>query len=150
MRQLSRRTSTSASSAAYQSTTGAPALTTELTEGSPAPDRLAYTMEEFCRAARIGRSLGYGEIAAGRLKVVRVGRRTLVTVDSAKAWLASLPEGMAGEPIAPRQARLARQRSRESHTDCLGDAPLGGCSKSDRTQPKHPSIRSWEDGSTSA
>jgi hypothetical protein len=105
----------SASSPAHQGTTSAAALTTGLIEGSPVADRLAYSMDEFCRAAGIGRSLGYGEIAAGRLKVVRVGRRTLVPVESAKAWLASLPPGVAGEPAAPRQARLARQRAEESH-----------------------------------
>jgi hypothetical protein len=42
---------------------------------APARDRLAYGFDEFCRLVSIGRSLGYGEIAAGRLRVVRVGRR---------------------------------------------------------------------------
>jgi hypothetical protein len=119
MRQLSRRTLVSNAAPAHHDTACAAALINGLAEASPAPDRLAYTIDEFCRAVTIGQSLAYAEIAAGRLKVVRVGRRTLVPVDSAKAWLASLPEGVGGEPAAPRRARLARRRvDGLRQTDC--------------------------------
>jgi excisionase family DNA binding protein len=125
MRQRSCRTRGSTPAPPHHDTACAGALINGLIEASPAPDRLAYTIDEFCRAVTIGQSLAYAEIAAGRLKVVRVGRRTLVPVDAAKAWLASLPEGVAGEPAAPRRARLARQRTDKSHADCDGLAPLG-------------------------
>jgi hypothetical protein len=160
MRQLRRRTRASTSSLAHHDTTSADTLTNGLVEATPAPPRLAYTMDEFCRAATIGQSLAYAEIAAGRLKIVRVGRRTLVPVDSAKAWLASLPEGVADEPAAPRRARLARQRAGEDHVDCDGLAPLGGGtlparlgtpgSKSNRTRPRNLSIRPPRNASASS
>jgi hypothetical protein len=124
MRQLSHRTHVSTSSPTHQDSGCAGPLINGLTEASPAPERLAYTIDEFCRAVTIGQSLAYAEIASGRLKVVRVGRRTLVPVDSAKAWLASLPKGVTGEPAAPRRARLARQ-SGGSHANCDGLAPQG-------------------------
>ena len=134
MRQLPPRTGVSTLSPAHHDTTSAAALTNVLIE-APAPDRLAYSIDEFCRAAGIGKSLGYGEIAAGRLKVVRVGRRTLVPVDSARAWLASLPEGVTGEPAAPRRARFARQQN--PYADCEGVAQAGAA-----TQPVRSAARS--------
>jgi excisionase family DNA binding protein len=40
----------------------------------------------------ISRSKAYEEIAAGRLKAVKCGSRTLIPYASGEAWLASLPE----------------------------------------------------------
>ncbi|MCF4124955.1 MULTISPECIES: helix-turn-helix domain-containing protein [Methylobacterium] len=56
----------------------------------------AMSIEDFCRWAGIGRSLAYKEIEAGRLRIKKVGRRTLITMDAARAWLANLPDGDAG------------------------------------------------------
>lgn len=56
----------------------------------------AMSIEDFCRWAGIGRSLAYKEVEAGRLRIKKVGRRTLVTMDAARAWLANLPDGDAG------------------------------------------------------
>jgi AAA domain len=103
-----------------------------------------------------------GRYTASRYKVVRVGRRTLVPVDSAKAWLASLPEGVAGEPAAPRLARLARRRLDETRrTNCddkltipsghlrtSGSDAVG--SKGARARPKNPSVRTSRDASASS
>lgn len=52
----------------------------------------AFSIPEFCRRYGIGRTNAYQEIAAGRLRAVKVGRRTLITQEAADAWLASLPE----------------------------------------------------------
>ena len=52
----------------------------------------ARSIEEFCRWAGIGRSLAYKEITAGRLKIKKVGRRTLITAEAAQTWLNGLPE----------------------------------------------------------
>jgi excisionase family DNA binding protein len=52
----------------------------------------AFSIPEFCRRYGIGRTNAYQEIAAGRLRAVKVGRRTLITQDAAESWLASLPE----------------------------------------------------------
>ena len=55
-------------------------------------DRGALSIEQFCHWASIGRSHAYNEAKAGRLRLTKVGKKTLVTVDDAKAWLAKLPK----------------------------------------------------------
>jgi hypothetical protein len=45
---------------------------------------------EFCVGARISRSSAFIEIKEVRLKVARIGRKPLVPVENAKAWLAAL------------------------------------------------------------
>lgn len=55
-------------------------------------DRGAFTVDEFCGWARIGRSKFYQEIQEGRLRLRKIGRKSVVTVVDAEAWLASLPE----------------------------------------------------------
>jgi excisionase family DNA binding protein len=57
----------------------------------PAPPR-AFSITEFCRRYGIGRTNVYEQIAAGRLRAVKAGRRTLITLEAAEAWLAALPE----------------------------------------------------------
>jgi excisionase family DNA binding protein len=52
----------------------------------------AFSVGVFCRRYGIGRTNAYQEIAARRLRAVKVGRRTLITQDAAEAWLAALPE----------------------------------------------------------
>jgi excisionase family DNA binding protein len=52
----------------------------------------AFSVGDFCRRYDIGRTKTYAEIAAGRLRAVKVGRRTLITRDAAEAWLAALPQ----------------------------------------------------------
>jgi excisionase family DNA binding protein len=53
-------------------------------------DRTADTVDEFCDALRIGRTLFYGEVAAGRIRPVKAGRRTLVPRSEREAWLRRL------------------------------------------------------------
>ncbi len=53
----------------------------------------AFSIEQFCEWAGIGRSLAYKEIATGRLRTKKVGRRTLITLDDARSWLNDLPDG---------------------------------------------------------
>lgn len=47
----------------------------------------AYDIKSFCKAFNVSRSFVYAEIKAGRLKVVKVGRRTLIPRENASAWL---------------------------------------------------------------
>jgi excisionase family DNA binding protein len=65
-------------------------------------DPSAYSIDEFCDRYRIGRTTAYEEIKTGRLKAVKVGRRTLVTATAAENWLRALPE--AGETPSRRVA----------------------------------------------
>jgi hypothetical protein len=45
---------------------------------------------EFCECYRISIRGAYEEIAAGRLKIRKLGRRTLIATEDAEAWFASL------------------------------------------------------------
>lgn len=53
----------------------------------------AYTIDQFCDAHGIGRTLCYAEIAAGRLQAKKAGRRTLILADDARKWREQLPDG---------------------------------------------------------
>ena len=52
------------------------------------PPRLCYSIKESMQATSLRKSTIYNHIAAGRLKVVRVGRRTLIPVESLRALVA--------------------------------------------------------------
>jgi excisionase family DNA binding protein len=54
-------------------------------------ERLAYSPDEAFKLAGIGRSKGYAEIKAGRLRAKKLGRRTLITAEDLQAWLQALP-----------------------------------------------------------
>lgn len=51
-------------------------------------EKLAYSIKEACAATSLGRTTIYDHIAAGRLKVVRVGGRTLIPVENLRALIA--------------------------------------------------------------
>jgi len=51
----------------------------------------ALTVEEFCRSYRVGRTVAYEEIGAGRLIARKRGSRTLIARDEARRWFRSLP-----------------------------------------------------------
>ena len=53
---------------------------------------LAFPMSQVQERLGISRSKAYEEIAAGRLKAVKCGSRTLITCEFARSWLNSLPE----------------------------------------------------------
>jgi hypothetical protein len=96
--------------------------------------KLAFSIREFCHAVGIGRTLAYTEINAGRLVAVRCGRRTLIRASDALRWLASLPQGSAREPAAPRRARVARRQADQrgtARTDKLTSSGHRDRSKSD-------------------
>jgi excisionase family DNA binding protein len=56
-----------------------------------AHEKRAFSIPEFCLLYGVCRTTVYEEIRAGRLRAVKVGRRTLILVDDAEAWLAALP-----------------------------------------------------------
>jgi excisionase family DNA binding protein len=53
-------------------------------------DRAAYTVAEFSAAHSIGRTTFYAELKAGRIRVVKCGRKTLVPKAENDAWLGRL------------------------------------------------------------
>ena len=52
----------------------------------PENTRINWRINEFCRAHGIGRSLFYEEVKRGEIKIIKVGKRTLVPDSEAKAW----------------------------------------------------------------
>lgn len=54
------------------------------------PPRLALSVNEFCTSFSIGRSHFYEQVKAGRIKVLKAGKRTLITTAEAQRWLESL------------------------------------------------------------
>ena len=51
----------------------------------------AMSVRGFCESVGIGRTRFYQEVKTGRLRVRKVGRRTIVTSDDAEDWLNCLP-----------------------------------------------------------
>jgi excisionase family DNA binding protein len=89
--------------------TGTPATAPGEDEAETAThSRRAFSIHEFCVRYGIGRTNAYQEVAAGRLRAVKVGRRTLITHDAAEAWLVALPE------IKPLSRSLTERRGNKS------------------------------------
>ena len=51
----------------------------------------AMSIPAFCDAYGIGRTLAYREVRAGRLRIRKVGRRSIVMVADAEEWASALP-----------------------------------------------------------
>lgn len=51
------------------------------------PEKLAYSIREACIASSLGRTTLYSHITSGRLRVVRVGGRTLVPAEALAALI---------------------------------------------------------------
>lgn len=49
-------------------------------------EQLAYTVEQFIGAAKVGRTKAYEEIASGRLATYKVGRRRYISAHAAAEW----------------------------------------------------------------
>lgn len=67
-------------------------------EQSNPPEPLAYTIVEFSKSARIGRSTTYEEIKAGRLIARKVRGRTIILPTDARNYLLNLPTIKAAAP----------------------------------------------------
>ena len=66
------------------------------------------TLKDFCDAYRVCRETAYQQIRAGRLRAVKLGRKTLILRADADAWAASLPElRTAGREQANREQASA-------------------------------------------
>lgn len=50
-------------------------------------EKQAYDVPTFCRLFSIGKTRAYQEIKEGRLKIVKVGKRTLITARAASDWI---------------------------------------------------------------
>jgi excisionase family DNA binding protein len=52
---------------------------------------LAYSIAQACDVACAGRTILYDEIAKGRLRAVKRGRKTLILAEDLRDWLGALP-----------------------------------------------------------
>lgn len=50
--------------------------------------KIGYSIREACQASSLGRTTLYNHIAAGRLRVTRVGGRTIVPAENLHAFIA--------------------------------------------------------------
>ncbi|MEP0940238.1 MAG: DNA-binding protein [Rhizobiaceae bacterium] len=51
----------------------------------------AFTVAEFTECYGLGRTKFYEEVKAGRLRIRKVGKRSLISASDAKEWFDSLP-----------------------------------------------------------
>jgi excisionase family DNA binding protein len=65
--------------------------------------KAALSVEDFCNSYGVGRTTAYEEISSGRLRAVKVGRRTLIPETSAADWLKSLA------PVATASAQTSQE-----------------------------------------
>jgi excisionase family DNA binding protein len=63
-------------------------------------DRDCFSLDEFAERNGIGLTTAYLEIKAGRLQARKVGRRTLIAVEDARAWRERLPKLAVAESAA--------------------------------------------------
>lgn len=54
----------------------------------------AFSVEEFLHWASIGRTKFYDEVKSGRLKLRKIGRKSVITISDAHDWLDNLPEAI--------------------------------------------------------
>jgi excisionase family DNA binding protein len=77
--------------------------------------KAAFSIEEFCSSYSVGKTTAYEEINAGRLRAVKVGRRTLIPEQSAAQWLQSqLPVSAPANRAALKENPAARSLARIS------------------------------------
>ena len=51
-------------------------------------NKLAYSIKEACRATSLSKTTIYAKIAAGKLRAVRIGGRTVIPADSLRQLVA--------------------------------------------------------------
>ncbi len=51
--------------------------------------KLAYTVDQLGQASGVGRTKIYQEVKAGRLHPTKLGKRSIILAEDAKAWLDS-------------------------------------------------------------
>lgn len=54
--------------------------------------RLGYSVEEFCKAAPKGRTKLYAEAKAGKIRLRKIGTKTIITMPDALEYMQSLPQ----------------------------------------------------------
>lgn len=66
--------------------------------------KIAYTINEACKAVGVGRTTIYQEISLGRLTAHKVHKRTIIRADDLEAYVSNLPK-LAAAPSPPTRRR---------------------------------------------
>jgi hypothetical protein len=84
-----------------------------ISENSPAPEipKAAFSVDDLIVAYGLSRQSIYNEINAGRLRVMKVGRRTLISAEAREDWCRALEENTSVKPELVRGANAARRKS---------------------------------------
>jgi hypothetical protein len=59
---------------------------------SSSTSKRALSVRDFLHSYSIGQTKFYEEVRDGRLRVVKLGKKTLVDIDEAERWFASLAD----------------------------------------------------------
>jgi excisionase family DNA binding protein len=71
-------------------------------------DRIAVSPAEACKLTSTGPTKLYEALAAGDLRAVKMGRKTLIMVEDLKAWIQRLPAFQSGAALEQTGRRAAR------------------------------------------
>jgi len=82
-----------------------------MTNGVMQSTKFAYGLDELTELLGLGRSTLYLEVRAGRLRLSKVGRRSIVLADDLAAYLAVLKKGESASPSKPGPAGAGNSRS---------------------------------------
>ena len=74
---------------------------TNPTLGQPEEPRLIYRIPDITRLTGIGTTSVYADIKAGKLRIVKRGRMTLIMADDLKAWLHGLATTASNQEAHP-------------------------------------------------
>ena len=71
---------------------------------------IAYRPQDAAKAIGCGLTTLYAEIAAGRIAAKKIAGRTLIPVESLRAYVAGAPDATitTGQPLKPNEARRPR------------------------------------------
>ena len=61
-------------------------------------EQLAFSIDAAIEATSIGRTMVYAEIKAGRLRLTKIGRRSVILRSDLEAWLLAYATGAAVPP----------------------------------------------------
>jgi excisionase family DNA binding protein len=70
------------------------------------PQKFGYSIREACAATSLGRTSIFKHLASGRLKAVRLGRRTIITAESLHALLGDEAARNGEQQLAPHQGDI--------------------------------------------
>lgn len=79
------------------------------TDEQQALPKRAFTVSEFCRYYRLGRTSFYQQVRLGHLRVRKIGTRSLVATEDAESWFQRLSaEQVASTPALTQTAKRGR------------------------------------------